>query len=320
MSALKSWIVGVIAAVALAGGALAQDYPSKPITIIVPFPPGGPFEVVRHLAAHMEAKWGKSVIIDNRPGAGGLIGAQAVSKATPDGYTLLFLGASVASLKVLVKDTTFDPVTDLAPVSMFADFPSGFVTNGDVPAKNIDQFVAWAKANPGKVNYGSVGPNASMLGIEAFKRAAGIDMTDIPYSGGAQTLTALLRNDVQFTGVALNKGIKQQVDEGKVTPLIAIGAKRPRLFPDVPSTAEKGYNIPRNGWSAMFAPPGTPKAILDKLAAEVAIYVKTPGAAKVADDLGVELGASTPEELGQQVKSDAKGWADIANTIGFKPQ
>jgi tripartite-type tricarboxylate transporter receptor subunit TctC len=320
MRMLRSCLFAIASSIALIASAGAQEYPSKPITIVVPFPAGGPFEVVRHLATHIEARWGKPVVIDNRAGAGGLIGAQTVSRASPDGYTMLFVGASVASLKVLVKDATFDPVSDLAPVSMFVDFPSGFVTNTQTPAKTVDEFVSWVKASPGKVNYGSVGPNASMLVIEAFKRAAGIEMIDIPYSGGAQTMTGLLRNDVQFIGAPLNKATKQQVDEGKVTPLVVIGGKRARSFPAVPTTEEKGYNIPRNGWSALFAPPGTPKPIRDKWAAEVAEYAKTAAAAKLIEDLGVEVGGSSPEELGRQVASDARMWGEIANAIGFKPQ
>jgi tripartite-type tricarboxylate transporter receptor subunit TctC len=315
------WIAGAaLFSNALSSAVHAQDYPSKTVTIVTNTAAGGPQDIeARRIARHFEGAFGKPVLVENRPGASGIIATEAVARATPDGHSLLYIGAGLTTLHVLFKDLRFDPLKDLAPVATIVQYPSGFITSTQVPATNIDEFIAYARANPGRLNYATVAPT-QMLVVEVLKRATGIRLTEIGYPGGAQVWAALLRNDVQFYNNPLNLELKAQVDAGKLRPLLMIGNKRARVFPDVPTTAEKGFNVPSNAWTGLLSTGGTQKAVIDRLAVELARYAAAPETQKHAQELGIEIVASTPEEFRRVLESDSRVWAETAAAIGLKPQ
>jgi tripartite-type tricarboxylate transporter receptor subunit TctC len=305
----------------LAGPTLAQEYPTRTVTIVIGFPAGSPPDIHgRPLAQHLERAFKRSVVIEPRVGAGGLVSANTVMKADPDGHTLLLASASLPAYRVLYKDVGFDPIRDPVPISMLVNLPSGFITSAKLPIKNVDEFVAHVKANPGKLNYGSVGTSTTTLILESFKRATGLQLSEIPYAGMQQQIVAMLQNDLHLMVGAFNLQLKAQADANELRPLAIIGNTRSPLFPGVPSTGEKGWNIPSNGWFALVAPPRTPKAVVDRIAAEVARYVASPEAKKHATDLNVEMIGSTPDQLRQVMERDGKTWADVAAAVGMKPQ
>jgi tripartite-type tricarboxylate transporter receptor subunit TctC len=303
------------------GMALGQDYPSKTVTLVVPFGAGGPIDAeARRLAQFLQGNWNQSVLVESRPGAAGRVGAEYVSRATPDGHTLLVGFAGMNTFRLLMKDVTFDPNVDLAPVSTLLDFPAGFVTNTQTPAKTIDEFIAYAKANPGKLNYASIGRGDALLMTEALKRATGIQLSEIAYGGVAQATTGLLRNDVQLGYNSFNLQLKAQADSGVLRPLLMIGERRAKVFPDVPTTAEKGWNIPAAGWIGIFAPPRTPPAILERAAAGIAAYDASAHAQKHGDDNGITMISMSPAKFHALIDSGARTWAELAQAIGIKPE
>ena len=303
------------------GASWAQGFPSRPVNIVVPFSAGGPLDAeARLLGQFLSQKWGRAVTIEPKPGAGGLIGTEYVVKAAPDGYTLLFSTATLASFKIFFKDLRFDPLKDLAPVSMVIDFPGGFVINSKVPAKTIEEFIAYAKARPGKINYGSLGRSTPKLLFEQFAREAGIQMADIPYQGTAAATTALLRDDVQLANITLNTPTKQLADSGQVRALLLIGTRRAKVFPDVPTSAEKGWDIPSNGWSGILAPAETPKAVINQLAGDIAQYAAAYRAGRITPDTGVEKISSTPDEMRRIIEDSMRTWSATAAAVGIAPE
>jgi len=300
----------------------AQEFPSRAVTILGQFGPASPPEIeARLMAPYLEKAWGKPVVVESRPGAGGLIATEAVVRAAPDGHTLLATGAGIATYKLLVKDLRFDPVHDLEPVTTYADYPGGFMTNTQVPAKTIEEFIAYARANAGKLNYASVGRTTTVFTVELLKAATGMQLHEIPYTTGGDFQTSLVRNDTQIENDTFTVASRKKIEGGvPIRPLLTIGDKRAPAFPDVPSSSEKGWYIPRNGWYALMAPKGTSKAVLDKIAADVMRYTATPEAQKHGADLGVYMTGTTPDQLRQLMERDSKAWADIAQKIGIKPE
>jgi tripartite-type tricarboxylate transporter receptor subunit TctC len=299
----------------------AQDFPSRPVTIVLPFGAGGPLEAdIRRVGSHLEKVWGRPVLIEARPGAGGLIGSEAVVKAAADGHTLLWGFAAISAYKVLYKELRFDPLKDLAPVSLLVNTPSGLFTSSQLPAKNADEFVALIKANPGKYNYASVGRTTQYMLMEAFKAATGTNLVEVSFTTQAQIAQGLLRNDVHLANLPLDKAMKAQVEAGKATPLLMLGDRRALIFPDIPTTAEKGWNVPNNGWQAMFAPAATPQPIIERIAAEIARYTSLPETRATSQNTGMDMSSSTPQQLRQLVERDAKLWASVAASVGLQPQ
>jgi len=320
MSVGRKLLLGVLVWVGCLGAAPAQEYPTKPVTIIVAFAPGGPFENIRVLAQYLEKAWGQSVIIENKPGAGGIVGSELVARAAPDGYTLLYGFAGLTAFKVLVKDLRFDVLKDLAPVSTYIELPGGLVTNGQVPVRNLDEFIAYAKKNPGKLNYGSIGRNTTTLLMESLKSIAKIELTEIDYAGTAAATTALLRNDVQLINTTFNAQLRAQTDAGQLRPLVMVGPRRAVMFPEIPTAEEKGLNLPRNGWTGVLAPARTPRPVIDRIAADMARFATSPEAMKYAREQGVDLSSSTPEQMRKLMEDQTRLWADAAAAIGLQPQ
>jgi tripartite-type tricarboxylate transporter receptor subunit TctC len=298
----------------------AQEFPSRQITIISSIGAGSPTDLeCRALADYMKTSLKVPVVVEPKPGAGGSLAAQYVARATPDGHTLFCSGPGLTTFKILIKDLSFDPLKDLTPVSMMSDFVGLYLTNGQAPFKTMDELIAYAKANPGKLSYASAGRNSIVLSLEAIKRIAGIDMLEVPYPGTPQFLLALMRNDVQLVQAPVS-AVKGQIETGALRPVLINGYKKSILYPTIPTLGDKGWDLPRGTWTGLFAPAGTPKAVVDKLAGEVARYGVSPESKKREQDGTIVFVGSTPEQFRQQVDSDAKRWAEIAASLGWKPE
>ena len=304
------------------GTALAQDYPSKPIHVIIPFGAGSLADAVpRLMQPALEAGLGQRLVIENKPGAGGNIGAQTVVSSPPDGYTVMMAATNNLVINQYVfRDMQFDPLVDLAPVSLVVEVPLILQTNAAVPAKTLDEFIAYAKANPGKLNFASPSPGTlPHLAMEIFARAAGLQMVHVPFKGGAPALNALISNQVQamLIGYATTAG---QVKAGKVVPLAIASQKRLAALPQVPTFAEAGYPdlqaaVPRNWWG-MVAPKGTPPAIVQRLSRGIAKALADPAIRKKYEDLGLTPVGSTPEEFAADLPEQARKWRAVLKAMG----
>jgi tripartite-type tricarboxylate transporter receptor subunit TctC len=298
----------------------AQDYPSKTVTIMTSIGAGSPTEQeCRGAAQFIEAAWKRTVLIEPRPGAGGSLAAAAVARSAPDGHTLFCTGPGITTFKVLIKDLSFDPLKDLVPVSMISEFVGVYAINAQSPYKTFDEFVAYAKANPGKLNYASAGRNSVVMSFEALKRALGVNLTEVPYPGTPQFVIALARNDVQIVQAPVGS-VKGQIDSGALRPILVNGNRPALLYPGLPTLADKKLDLPLNTWTGLFAPAGTPKAIIDKIAAEVGNYAKSAPAKKRESDGFINFYGTTADQFKRQVDADAKAWTDIANALGYKPE
>lgn len=316
-------VAGVAAMAILVGAsgpAAAQSYPVKPVRIINPFSPGGSLDLVaRILAKSMSGDLGQQVIVENRPGAGGTIGVEAVAKAAPDGYTLLVIQSSITINPSLQPKIPYDPVRDLEPISKMASYMFFVVAHPSLPVRSVKQLIALAKANPNQVNYASVGMGSGThLAAELFNYQAGVRMTHIPYKGTGQVMPDLLGGQV-----ALHFGstsVVPHVKSGKLVPLAVTGARRSQVLPFVPTVDEsglRGYEV--TSWNAMFAPAGTPAPIIERLNAVVRRGLDLPEARAVMEKQGLDVTPSTPAELGALVKNDLAKWAKVIKAAGIKP-
>jgi tripartite-type tricarboxylate transporter receptor subunit TctC len=299
----------------------AQSYPARPIRMIVPFAPGGTNELLARLIGQkFQEKWGQPVIPENRPGAGGNIGADAVAKSAPDGYTLLFGTNTLTMSAFLVRQMPFDVQKDLLPVAMVATTPFIVVVNNNLPVRSIAELIAYAKAHPGKLSFGSPGNGTPHhLGTEMFKTMAGLDMVHVPYKGSTNALTDVMTGNLQLMWVTINVGMPL-VAGGKVRA-IAIGEPR-RLenHRDLPAIAETlpGYEV--TAWYAVFAPAGTPPEIVTQLSAEL---IRVFRLTEVRDRLvptGVEITVQDAEQLRATVASDMARWRKVVADAGLKPE
>jgi tripartite-type tricarboxylate transporter receptor subunit TctC len=321
-------LIPSILAIALGTAALAlpvaaqQNFPSKPVTVVVPYTPnpGGVDGQARFFANFLEKYWKVPVIIENKPGAGSALGAEYVSRAAPDGYTFLAIGTSVAQLKYLQK-MNWDPDKDLIPVSDLSEFITLIITNKQMGVKTWGEFVAKVKADPSKYNYGAVGRSTTMLGVEAMLYPAGVKMTMIPYPGQAQYLQALLTNDVQLAAVSLT-GAQQYLTSGDLVALGVFSNERVPLVKDVPaSVGDLKAPLARSfAWVGLFYPKGTPKALVDKLAEASAAYKKDPEAQAMAQKARVYLVGSSAAEFKKTYDADSKAWGEMTKIVGLKPE
>lgn len=299
----------------------AQTWPTKPIKIVLGFPPGGATDILaRDFAAKLGEELRQQVIIENKPGAGGTIGADIVAKAAPDGYTLTIGTSSNHAIAVsLYKKLPYDPVTDFLPITMLAVSQNVVVINPGVPANNIKELVAHARANPGKLNFGSSGNGTiSHLTGEMFNTLNGTQITHIPYKGSAFVFPDLLSGQISVMYDS-TISIGSLVKSGKVKALAVTGAKRSALVPDLPTVAESGYpGFESTNWFGFFAPAGTPKDVLAKLHAAA---VKVLGASELQARFalqGAEVVANKPEDAMTMLKADIIKWAEVAKKSGAK--
>ena len=304
-----------VAGLSVAPAALAQAYPTKPVRDIVPYPPGGVGDTtMRAIAQQLSESLGQPFVIDNKPGASQMIGADAVAKAAPDGYTL-FLG-SVTSLAINVssqKKMPYDPVKDFAPVSMLYFSPMYLVVNPAVPAQSVKELVALAKAQPGKLSFASIGQGGSIhLAGEMFKSMAGVDITHIPYKGSAPAITDIIGGQVSLM---FDAGVSAlpQVRAGKLRALAITTAKRVDSTPELPTVAEAGGlpNYEATLWFGLVAPAATPRDIVNRLSQELAKILRQPALQARFANLGVEFSASSPDEFTTYIRAETLKWGKV---------
>ncbi len=302
--------------------AFGQNWPERPIRVILPFAPGGGTDgLARLLADKLTASLGQTVIVENRAGAGGTIGNNFVAKAPPDGYTLLFSAGSIAVAATMYPKLPYDTIKEFAPISMVATQPNVVAVHPSVPAKSINELIDWIKANPGKVNYGSAGHgSATHLAPELFKYQAKVDMQHVPFKGSAPAVMAAVAGDVQVIfGTA--SAVLPQVQAGKLKLLAITTARRLPMLSSLPTVSESGvpgYDF--STWYALYTTAGVPRPIIDKLNSHV---VKILGSADFKETLakqGLEAGSSTPEELGALLKKEIDVWGNVVRTANLKPE
>lgn len=295
-------------------GTLFAAYPDRPIKMVVPYPPGGSTDIVaRAVGQKLSELMSTQVVIENKGGASGMIGAVQVAKSPADGYTLLMTASGPHSINVsLFKDIAYDPVKDFTPIILTAVYPLLMVVNAEHPAKNVQEFIDWARANKGKVNFCSIGPGTpSHLAGELFQSMAGVEMTHIPYKGSSQAITDMLAGQcsVLFDS-ALSSG--PQVKGGKLRAL-AIGSKdRVDSWSEIPTVSEAGLaGYEAYTWSALVAPAATPKTVIDVLNAESAKVLATPAFREMIKGQGAVVGGGSPEDLARFTQSEIAKWGKV---------
>jgi tripartite-type tricarboxylate transporter receptor subunit TctC len=310
---------------ALAGAApvaaQAPAYPTKPIRLVVPFPPGGATDILaRAVAQKLAETWGQSVVVDNRPGAGGNIGSELVARAAPDGYTLEMgtVGTHAINSSLYAK-MPYDHVKDFAPVILVAAVPNVLVVNPAVPANSVQELIAYAKANPGKLNFASSGNGTSIhLSGELFKVMAGVQMTHVPYKGSAPALQDLLGGQVQLMFDNLPPSLPQ-IKAGKLRALGVTTAARSPALPDVPTIAESGLpGFESSSWFGVLAPAGTSLAIIAKLNAEIGRWLASPEAKEKLVAIGANGAGGTPEDFAKHIAAETAKWAKVVKESGAK--
>ncbi len=306
--------------VAPAPGAIV-DYPVRPIRMVVPFPPGGATDILARVTGkRLSEVWGQNVIIDNRPGAGGTLGAGIVAKSTPDGYTLLMgTNATHAIAPSLFPNLAYDALKDFAPITLVAVVPQVVVVHPSVPANNIKELIALAKAKPGAINFGSAGQGTpGHLGMELMKMMAGADMVHVPYQGGAPAMQAVAGGQVQFMADNMNSALPF-IKGGRVRAIAVTTAKRSSALPEMPTIAEQALpGFDSGSWFGMFAPAGTSRAIVDKLHAETVRTLQQPDVKQTLAQQGAEIGANTPAEYARLIQADIARWAKVIKAVGAR--
>ncbi len=302
-----------LAAAMTAGGAMAQAWPSKPISLIVPFPAGGPTNVLaRALAEKLTASLGQTVIVESKPGAGATLGADYVAKAKPDGYTLLVGAVHHTIASSVYKKLPYDFQKDLAPITTIALVPNVLVVNANTPAKNLAELVALLKAKPGTYNYGSNGNGTAqhLIGTQ-FENMTGTDFSHIPYKGSGPLATDLLGGQITMSFDTVTP-VLQHIKAGKLRPLAVTTAKRSSALPDVPTLDEaglKGFNI--GTWFGVLAPAATPKDILARLNTEMVKVIQSPEFRKRMDEIGAEPIGDSADHMAQQIKAETEKFARL---------
>jgi tripartite-type tricarboxylate transporter receptor subunit TctC len=324
MTAYRRLVVSTavtLATVVAAGPALAQpakrkaagDYPSKPVRLIVPFPPGGGSDTVAHLlSTRLFERWGQSVVVDNRGGAGGSIGTDLAARSAPDGYTLAMATASTLSINPVLNKVPFDPIRDFAPIVHTSTIPVVLVAHPSVPVKTAKELIALAKTQPGKLNYGSSGDGTiTHLAGELFKTIAGVDIVHVPFRGGGPARNATLGGHVQLNFANLLSA-SPFVNSGRLRALGVSTRKRTSSMPDVPTLAEAGvagYEVLQ--WNGVIAPRATPKAVIAALNRDINEIVSRPDVQKAIVSSGSEPEGGTPEEFAAFIKSDIAKWTKV---------
>ena len=318
------FLAGILCAMLVPGLAIAQAtaWPNKPVRFVVSWPPGGGADSVGRLVAERLTKsLGQQVIVDNRAGAGGTIGTLAVVRAEPDGYTLLFAAPSELSVAAAtVKGLQYDPVKDLQPITQVMRGPYLLVAHPSFPPNTVAELIAYAKANPGKINYSSFGNNTlNHLYGEMFKSAAGIDTLHVPYKGSTPALNDLLGGQVQYTfdnlGVVL-----PLVKAGRLKALAMMAPQRLPTANTVPTLAEAGLDMGSGTWLGLLAPAKTPKPIVDRLRAEVVTALNSPELRKTFEERSIVPVGDTPEEFGRLIQRETTQWRELVAKIGLKSE
>jgi tripartite-type tricarboxylate transporter receptor subunit TctC len=312
-----------IAAVGIAYGALAHaqaPYPTKPVRLIVPQSPGASTDLTARLIAQkLSAAFGQPVVVDNRPGAGSIIGTDLVAKAAPDGYTLLVVASSITLNPSLHRNLPFDVLRDLAPITQLSAFPNLLTVHPALPVKSVKDLIALAKAKPGSLNYGSSGSaTGTHLSAELFKYMTGIDMVHVPYKGGGPAVQALLGGQVQLNFATI-VSVLPHVRSGKLRAIAVTTAKRSPSMPEIPTIAESGVPGYDHGpWNGFLAPARTPRAVIARLNEETARILHLPETKAVFTNEGAEPVGNKPEEFGAIIKAETAKWGKVIQSAGIK--
>ena len=320
---VRTLVAAVIVVASIGAGpvAHAQAYPTKPITIIVPFPAGGGTSdlLARVIAQKLSEAWGQPVIVDNKPGASGNIGAAMVAKSPPDGYTLLMAAAAISTAPALYKDPGFKLFENLTPLTVIGTVPFMLVVHPSLPVTNVAEFIAYAKANPNKLSLGS-GGNGTIphLGGELFKMRAGIQFEHIPYKGGILAMNDLVGGQIQFT-IDGGSHVVTQIEAGKIRLIAVTSAQRLPAYPNVPTVAESGFpGYEASAWQMLLVAGGTPKPIVDKIQQEVAKALKSPDVAERLQKLGITSSGISTAETDAFLRAEMLKWGDVVKKTGAK--
>jgi tripartite-type tricarboxylate transporter receptor subunit TctC len=313
-------VMAACASVLLACGALAQQYPNKPIRLLLPFPPGAPSDLVgRTIGQKLGEQMGQSFIADNRTGAGGTLGLAIAAKSPPDGYTVLVTSPTLALSPLLYSNLQFDPVKDFTPVARLAAIENVMLIHPAVPAKTLKEFVALARSRPGKLNYGSGGPGTTNhLANELLKSLEKIDIVHVPYKGATVATTALISGEVDEVIVSV-ASVLSFIRAGKVRPLAVLSEKRVATLPDVPTSKEAGFpNFQMSIWYGMMAPAGTPREIVARLYQEITKAFEDRTLRQHMANAGMDPWLGSPDEMGRLVKTEMARYAKIIQSAGIK--
>lgn len=295
-----------------------QGYPSRPVRLIVPFAPGGGSDVLaRLIGPRLSERLGQPVVVDNRPAASGVVGADLVAKAAPDGHTVLGTTVTFVISGTLHKGLPYDAFKDFAPVTLFISSPFGLLLHPSLPAKTVKEFIAYAKASPGKLLYGSSGPGSSPhLAAELFNSMAGLQMTHVPYKGISPAITAQLGNEVQVTFSNIFSTLGHW-KAGRLRLVAHGGSQRVEAFPEIPTVAESGLpGFESRNWYGYAAPAKTPRPIVERLHREFAAVAALPEIRQTLVSQGNDVVASTPQEFAKSIKADADRWGAIGRKLG----
>jgi len=307
----------------LGGSAAAADYPSRPIRLVVPYPPGASTNDIlgRALATRLTIVLGQQVVVDNRPGASGTMGSELVAKAQPDGYTLLAAIQSPLALGPSMYKLGFDPVKDLAPVARYAAIPYALVVTNSLPARNIQELIALARSKPGQLNFASSGVGGTPhMCSELFKRASGIDIVHIPYKGAGEAVPAVIGGQVPIFCTGLT-ALTNQIKSGKVRALGIATLKRTALMPELPTIAEQGlHGFEVVSWTGVAAPAKTPPAIIRSLYEAVVKVVNMPDMQQYMASQGAEVALMDPAAFGAYIRADIAKWEKVIKAAGIKPE
>lgn len=322
---IKKSGIAVLLGLGLASAAQAQQsFPNKPVTVIVPYAPGGGVDImIRAVAAELTQKWGKAVIVENKPGAGTLIGAEFVARAAPDGYTLLAtVDQTIVANRFLYKKLPYDPDKSFAPITMMAESDHILIAKNGLPANDLRELVALAKREKGKLNYGSYGEGSQpMLVYSLLNQREGLDILQVPYKGIAPVMTALIAGEVDMA--TASAGVAGEMLRGKrIKPLAIAGKKRSPQFPDVPTTAEQGYPYLRSTvWYGVLAPAATPVEIVNKINADMTAILKSPAfIERQITARGLTLVADTPKEFAARIQEDAASTKEMVTAAKIVAQ
>ena len=303
-------------------GARADTYPSRPVRLIVPFAAGGLNDVVARLVApYLERALGQPFIIDNRPAASGIVGTDATAKATPDGYTLLMVASSFTVIPATHQKVPYDAQRDLAPIVMVAKNALLFLVNPKVPAKSLAEFVALAKADPGKFNYASPGAaTQTHLVVELFSQRTGIKLQHIPYRGGAPAMTAMVAGDTQFTAISTLLSLPQ-IQSAALRAIASGSLTRDPQLPDLPTVAEQGFpGFEAIQWIGLLTTAGTPTEIIERLNAEVNRALRDPDLIAKFAQQGISPAGGTPADFQRTIAADLKNWTETARAANIKAE
>jgi len=305
-----------------APAAFAQTYPDHPVRIIVPTPPGGPVDVMARVIGNaLPDQLGQNVFIENKPGAGNTLGSKMAADAAPDGYTLMVSAASGLIMSPMIYKTAGYDAKSFAPIALLAEAPQLLVINPQLPFKSVAELVAYAKANPGKLNY-STGGSGTLphLAAELFKRETGTQIVHVPYKGGGPALTGVVAGEVQMTFDPVATSL-QLIRAGKLRALAVASGKRVAELPDVPTMAESGYpTLTAGAWTALLAPKGTPPTIIARLNAAANAALNAETTKSTLAKLGAEPRGGTPEQLAAHMANETKKWGPIVESLHLKPE